>query len=879
VGPAAVVRRLGDPRLPPALPAALILALALATTTAAPGVLAEGAPPGPGPPRPSSTAGGSAFVAELQTGGTTKHLQSVWFTDSSRGWAGGNESTLLRTVDSGRNWVKQTGIAAESIGSIRFTDPLHGDLAATAGWGPNPDPAYSGPAHVLKYTDGTMVRDWSAVLRTSDGGASWQKTFTPTNFVLTSAPFVDDKKGFVTAFGRWDHTDADVWSTKDGGKSWPRYSGWMHYDGGDIAGPDTWVAVGDEVARTTNGGASWLSVPTPGPSAHLSDVMFHDPARGWAVGAGGKVLLTTDGGASWSAGSSGVAADLHGVHFVSETEGWAVGAGGTILRSTDGGLTWSALPSPTSADLHEVHFAEPRFGWAVGASGTVVFIHDGPPPPPPPQQLAAVSVSPASAGLRVGEKATFDAAGTDANGMPVPSLTCAWTISPPVATLAPQGCRVEVTATSLGSATLTATGTFNGTSKDGTASLTVRANSAPVAPTLSGPGTATTGVQVTFSVSATDPDGDRVRYLVEWGDSTNDSGALVASGQSVSFPHAWNAKGTYPVRALASDENGSASSWSPWTTVVVSDPAPQNRPPAAPSLSGPASGLVNQSLQFTFSPTDPDGDRLTLAVDWGDGTTGTLGPVDSGASAGAAHAFAAPGAFDVRAQARDPASALSPWSLPWRVTVNRSGGIPGPDLTPPQIAHSPPGPVPEKKKIELAAAVSDSSGVASATLRYRPAGASAWKSVPMVHATGDVYSATIPALDVKPPRLEYYFTATDQRGNAGTDPVAGDAGPHQIEVEAEAPPVDPDPPGSRPGAVPSAVLLAALLLVGAVAAAAVAGAAVRARRRRAAREREEWERAYRAARSLPEDPAGRWGSGRDPTPEPRSGPDERGWGR
>src|SRR3569623_1138426 len=59
--------------------------------------------------------------------------------------------------------------------------------------------------------------------------------------------------------------------------------------------------------------------------AELTDVMFVDAQRGWAVGDRGVIWHTSDGGKRWQMQSSGVACRLESIHFIDSENGWAAG--------------------------------------------------------------------------------------------------------------------------------------------------------------------------------------------------------------------------------------------------------------------------------------------------------------------------------------------------------------------------------------------------------------------------------------------------------------------------------------------------------------------------------------------------------------------------
>ena len=85
-------------------------------------------------------------------------------------------------------------------------------------------------------------------------------------------------------------------------------------------------------------------------------------------------------------------------------------------------------------------------------------------------------------------------------------------------------------------------------------------------PTISnsiGPAYGRPGVNYTFCITVTDPDGDKVFCLWDWGDGTN-SGWLgpYLSGDEICAMHAWSSEGIYSIRVKLKDEFGAESGWS-----------------------------------------------------------------------------------------------------------------------------------------------------------------------------------------------------------------------------------------------------------------------------------------------------------------------------
>jgi hypothetical protein len=86
-------------------------------------------------------------------------------------------------------------------------------------------------------------------------------------------------------------------------------------------------------------------------------------------------------------------------------------------------------------------------------------------------------------------------------------------------------------------------------------------NEPPNKPTIIGDAKGRTRTSYNYTIQATDPDQDLIRYFIDWGDnSTLDSG-FFESGEEVTVSHTWWTKGVYTIRVKAIDENFAESSW------------------------------------------------------------------------------------------------------------------------------------------------------------------------------------------------------------------------------------------------------------------------------------------------------------------------------
>jgi len=119
--------------------------------------------------------------------------------------------------------------------------------------------------------------------------------------------------------------------------------------------------------------------------------------------------------------------------------------------------------------------------------------------------------------------------------------------------------------------------------------------------------------QVTFVLKSTDPDGDRVKFVIEARKGnevkTYETG-FVASGQeaSLTVPEGLSS-GEWTWRAKAIDERGQESSFSNEQTFIV------NQLPTKPELIAPSNNaIVLPTPTFKVKGTDPDGDALKFKL-------------------------------------------------------------------------------------------------------------------------------------------------------------------------------------------------------------------------------------------------------------------------
>lgn len=260
----------------------------------------------------------------------------------------------------------------------------------------------------------------SYVLRTTDGGISWEGHIISNNEMLESIHFVTPLIGYTSG-------PNGVLKSTDGGISWRDVSPktisstlwgcfFVNQDVGMVVGGG---CAGDEQSffRTTNGGTTWNLFTNKVLESGLTDVMLYSEDGLGYASSSGIIWRTLDGGRTWSvfsqtgglywqeeitniknsflvpisgtdcSGGRDVKGELRfssngggkwqslqtfqsmfGTFLINETTGWGVGDGALVYYTSDAGATWQSRNKgiDPGANLDDIYFTSDSVGWAVG---------------------------------------------------------------------------------------------------------------------------------------------------------------------------------------------------------------------------------------------------------------------------------------------------------------------------------------------------------------------------------------------------------------------------------------------------------------------------------------------------------------------------------
>lgn len=228
------------------------------------------------------------------------------------------------------NWYQQflPNLNSQQIRDITFLDSLNG----------------------FAVTSRNVNPDTSSILRTTNGGDTWQIVFTESPKRFSKIQFINAATGFVC--GGSGGGTAQLYKTTNGGLNWNLISsfGCAFLDDMFVLNNDTiWLAEATNpcggVFRTTNGGGNWESQLNLG-SQNPDHIYMYNARIGFVGKYGGSYLRkTTDGGANWTVVESGGFNGFYDMWFTDSLTGWR--SISFMKKTTDGGLSWTTQTLPS----------------------------------------------------------------------------------------------------------------------------------------------------------------------------------------------------------------------------------------------------------------------------------------------------------------------------------------------------------------------------------------------------------------------------------------------------------------------------------------------------------------------------------------------------
>lgn len=337
---------------------------------------------------------GGGFVCKTTNGGETwnvlptafpENLFAACFTDNFTGIVGG-WYVMYKTTDGGLTWFS-VNRPPDSYNSIIFTDNQTGyccgqwAIYKTTNGGNYWDTIYT-QQHYLNslsfpsHDTGFAVGQQGKIIKTIDGGLSWQQQSSGCSNILYSVKFLNNNSGIAVG------DSGVILQTVDGGNNWThiytpanfRYNSVDFYNASSVG-----ITVGMQgtIVRTSNNGLDWQAISSNTTTNFLYDIRFINQQTGYCVGDKGTIIRTVNSGNTWFPLMSGSSATLHSIVFTDPLTGYTCGKNSTILKTVDSGQSWSPLNPGIQADFQCLQFLSANMGYAFGSGSELIKTQNG----------------------------------------------------------------------------------------------------------------------------------------------------------------------------------------------------------------------------------------------------------------------------------------------------------------------------------------------------------------------------------------------------------------------------------------------------------------------------------------------------------------------
>ena len=210
----------------------------------------------------------------------------------------------------------------------------------------------------------------AVVLKTTDGGINWQKTFID-GYWLDDIEFVNNNTGYASGAHTINYHDSTyILKTTNGGVNWQVVSSIRNTSLSRIGFCDANTGIMfvsmTGIYKTTNGGLNWSLVKTTSYSA--TKVLYFDPNNIKTASTGG-IMISTNGGTDWLTDSRTVV--NYDIFFLNVNTGYSLTRDNSlsvVRKTTDGGINWTytcTMPQ-TQLLLKHAYFINENTGFVSG---------------------------------------------------------------------------------------------------------------------------------------------------------------------------------------------------------------------------------------------------------------------------------------------------------------------------------------------------------------------------------------------------------------------------------------------------------------------------------------------------------------------------------
>lgn len=217
------------------------------------------------------------------------------------------------------------------------------------------------------------LNDCATVYKTVNGGISWDHTVLQSTNAVLSIIFLNNSYGFITG------AHGLLFKTTDGGINWVEQNIETEYKINSVffVNPDIGFAASEFglIYKTQDGGESWFPFST-GYSNENKSLFFLNENTGFVVGSNNYILKTVDGGVNWTPPILDII-EGYSIYFFNENNGIIGCSNGDIYETSNGGSNWTHSPYNDITTLNDLSFINEMDGICVGVNGDILKTNDG----------------------------------------------------------------------------------------------------------------------------------------------------------------------------------------------------------------------------------------------------------------------------------------------------------------------------------------------------------------------------------------------------------------------------------------------------------------------------------------------------------------------
>lgn len=291
----------------------------------------------------------SVMACPINTASFNNDLRDVHFFNKNNGIAVGWTDLVVKTNNGGETWQLVPSFTTNQLLGICFM-------------------ADSLTAYVVGLLN---------IYKTTDACATWTECAQAANTNIggySSTFFFNASTGFVGG-------DQGIMKTTNGGTTWnkinnaPKLINKIKFTSPSIG----WASKQDSIFRTTDGGNTWQYANATYTISNTAYFLDDNTAfRVRKLSGGENIIKTTNGGASWSSVVTSTTSNyfINDVWYMDVNNAFACTSNNNPLQvSTNSGLTWSTIPLtnlPTNASVNKLFFTSLTTGFAVGGNGLII---------------------------------------------------------------------------------------------------------------------------------------------------------------------------------------------------------------------------------------------------------------------------------------------------------------------------------------------------------------------------------------------------------------------------------------------------------------------------------------------------------------------------